>query len=292
MHYRLRPMWGVLFMGALSLHAQTASSPIKITADLTDAPRKILHAQMTIPVTPGPLTLLYPKWIPGEHMPSGPIDNLAGLFITANGQTLAWTRDDVNMYAIRLTVPAGVTQLDVKDDFLATAAASGFSAGASTSASLALLSWNELVLYPAGHRNDEDIFVQPSVVLPQGWQYGTALNKVGGDAAHVDFETVSLEQLVDSPLLTGRYFVEIPLAPEVAPKHFLDIAADGPEDLEADAGHHPGLQQSRARDGSALSIAALRELSLPCHRERSGRTLRPRASPVKRRSGTGEDVCR
>jgi predicted metalloprotease with PDZ domain len=225
-------MEGVLFMGALSLHAQIDSNPIKITVDLTDAPRKILHAQMTIPVTPGPLSLLYPKWIPGEHMPSGPIDNLAGLFITANGQPLAWTRDDLNMYEIHLTVPAGATQLDVKDDFLATAAASGFSAGASTSASLAVLSWNELVLYPAGHKNAADISVQPSVVLPQGWQYGTALAKTAGDAAHVNFETVSLEQLVDSPLLAGRYFVEIPLAPEVTPKHFLDIAADGPEDLK------------------------------------------------------------
>jgi predicted metalloprotease with PDZ domain len=232
MLFRLRLMGGVLFMGALSLHAQIDSNPIKITVDLTDAPRKILHAQMTIPVTPGPLSLLYPKWIPGEHMPSGPIDNLAGLFITANGQPLAWTRDDLNMYEIHLTVPAGVTQLDVKDDFLATAAASGFSAGASTSASLALLSWNELVLYPAGHKNAADISVQPSVVLPQGWQYGTALTKTAGDAAHVNFETVSLEQLVDSPLLAGRYFVEIPLAPEVTPKHFLDIAADGPEDLK------------------------------------------------------------
>ncbi|HEY1498811.1 MAG TPA: M61 family peptidase [Acidobacteriaceae bacterium] len=232
MLFRLRLMEGVLFMGALSLHAQIDSNPIKITVDLTDAPRKILHAQMTIPVTPGPLSLLYPKWIPGEHMPSGPIDNLAGLFITANGQPLAWTRDDLNMYEIHLTVPAGATQLDVKDDFLATAAASGFSAGASTSASLAVLSWNELVLYPAGHKNAADISVQPSVVLPQGWQYGTALAKTAGDAAHVNFETVSLEQLVDSPLLAGRYFVEIPLAPEVTPKHFLDIAADGPEDLK------------------------------------------------------------
>jgi predicted metalloprotease with PDZ domain len=165
-------------------------------------------------------------------MPDGPIDNLAGLFITANGQQLPWTRDDVNMYAIRVTVPEGVTQLDVKDDFLATAAASGFSAGASTSANLALLSWNEMVLYPAGHTDDADIDVQPSVVLPEGWQYGTALAKTGGDATHVDFETVSLEQLIDSPLLTGKYFVEIVLAPEVTPKHFLDIAADGPEDLK------------------------------------------------------------
>src|ERR1700728_2380456 len=209
MHFRFAPILGLAAVLAVpfSLQAQTAQNPIKITADLTDAPRKLIHARMTIPVTPGPLTLLYAKWIPGEHMPDGPIDNLAGLFITANGQQLTWTRDDVNMYAIRLTVPPGVTQLDVKDDFLATSAASGFSAGASTSANLAMLSWNELVLYPAGHQNDADIYVQPSVVLPEGWRYGTALNKTGGDAGHVDFETVSLEQLVDSPLLTRRYFV-------------------------------------------------------------------------------------
>jgi predicted metalloprotease with PDZ domain len=241
MQFCPRPMLGLMFAAALSVHAQIASTkddnsirnaPIKITADLTDAPRKLIHAQMTIPVTAGPLTLLYAKWIPGEHMPDGPIDNLAGLFITANGQQLQWTRDDVNMYAIRVTVPEGVTQLEVKDDFLATAGATGFSAGASTSANLAMLSWNELVLYPAGHQNDADIYVQPSVILPQGWQYGTALTKTGGDSSHIDFGTVSLEQLIDSPLLTGRYFVEIPLAPEVTPKHFLDIAADGPEDLK------------------------------------------------------------
>jgi len=236
MHFRLRPLLGLMSAAALSvvssIQAQTASNPIKITADLTDAPRKIIHAQMTIPVSPGPLTMLYAKWIPGEHMPDGPIDNLAGLFITANGQQLTWTRDDVNMYAIRMTVPEGVTQLDVKDDFLATAAANGFSAGASTSANLAMLSWNELVLYPAGHANDADIYVKPSVILPQGWQYGTALTKTGGDASHVDFAPVSLEQLIDSPLLSGRYFLEVPLAPEVTPKHFLDIASDGPEDLK------------------------------------------------------------
>ena len=241
MHFRPRPLLGLMFAATLPLLAQTASNPIQLTVDLTDAPRKIIHAQMTIPVTPGPLTLLYAKWIPGEHMPDGPIDDLAGLFIAANGQQLAWTRDDVNMYAIRVTVPEGVTHLDVKDDFLATAPASGFSAGASTSANLALLSWNELVLYPSGHRDDADIDVQASVVLPQGWQYATALPRVapgteadtdpGTDGA-VHFDTVSLEQLIDSPLLTGRYFVQIPLAPEVTPKHYLDIAADGPEDLK------------------------------------------------------------
>jgi predicted metalloprotease with PDZ domain len=231
MEVRFSACVAAFFAAALTLSAQTTpASPIRITADLTDAPRKIIHARMTIPVKPGPLTLLYAKWIPGEHMPDGPIDNLAGVIITANGETVRWVRDDVDMYAIHLTVPAGVSSLDVKDDFLATAPANGFSAGASTSANLAVLSWNELVLYPSGHPS-ADIYVQPSVILPAGWKYGTALTKTGGDDIHVDFSTVSLETLIDSPLLSGRYFVEFPLAPEVTPKHYLDIAADGPEDL-------------------------------------------------------------
>ncbi len=241
MRFSLRPTLGLLFAAALSANAQTASHPIQLMVDLTDAPRKMLHAHMTIPVSPGPLTLLYAKWIPGEHMPDGPIDDLAGLFITANGQQLSWTRDDVNMYAIRVTVPEGVTQLDVKDDFLATAAASGFSSGASTSANLALLSWNEVVLYPAGHQDDADIHVRPAVILPQGWQYATALPREApgkesdtepGSDGSVHFDSVSLEQLIDSPLLTGKYFAQFNLAPEVTPKHYLDIAADGPEDLK------------------------------------------------------------
>jgi predicted metalloprotease with PDZ domain len=232
MSLRIPALLAGILAATVSLSAQTApATPIRITADLTDAPRKLIHAHMTIPVKPGPLTLLYAKWIPGEHMPDGPIDNLAGVIITANGQTLRWVRDDVNMFAIHLTVPDGVSQLDVKDDFLATAPANGFSAGASTSANLAVLSWNELILYPAGHKDDADIYVQPSVILPQGWKYGTALTKSGGDDTHPDFDTVSLEQLIDSPLLTGRYLAEFPLAPEVTPKHFLDVAADGPEDL-------------------------------------------------------------
>jgi len=239
MSLRFAPMAGLL-AAALTLHAQTASNPIQLNVNLIDAPRKMIHAEMTIPVEPGPLTLLYAEWIPGEHMPDGPIDDLAGLFITANGQPLPWVRDDVNMYAIHVTVPEGVHELHVKDDFLATAPPSGFSAGASTSANLALLSWNELVLYPAGHKDDGDIYVKASVVIPQGWQYATALPREGGKESDtepgadgtVHFGTVNLKELIDSPLLTGRYFRQWDLAPEVTPKHYLDVAADGPEDLK------------------------------------------------------------
>src|SRR5271165_4924596 len=91
------------FLPALSLAATIAASaqtltPIHVTVDVTDAPRKKLHATLSIPVQPGPLTLVYPQWIPGEHGPTGPIDNLAGLVISANGLQLAWKRDDVNMF--------------------------------------------------------------------------------------------------------------------------------------------------------------------------------------------------
>lgn len=207
---------------------------MKLTVDLTDAPRKIIHAQLTMHVSPGPMTLLYPKWIPGEHGPTGPIDNLAGLVITADGQPVPWVRDSVNMYAFHVTVPPGVPTLHIKLDFLATAT-TGFSAGASTSANLAVLSWNEVVLYPAGI-SPADLSVQPAVRLPQGWQYGTALTKTGEHQGNVEFAAVPLNMLIDSPLLTGRYFKEFPLAPTVTPRHYLDIAADGPEDLEIKPG--------------------------------------------------------
>ena len=198
---------------------------------MTEAPRKILHAALTIPVHAGANTLVYPKWIPGEHGPTGPIDNLTGVKFSAGGKDISWRRDDVDMFAFYINVPEGVSSIDVKLDFLATAAASGFSAGASTSANLAMLSWNEVVLYPEG-TNAADVMFAPSVKLPESWRYGTALEKTGGSDADPSFASVTLEKLVDSPLLTGKYFREVPLAPELSPKHYLDLVADGPEDLE------------------------------------------------------------
>ena len=220
--------------------AQAQSAPITLAVDLTDAPRHLLHATETLPTQPGPLTLVYPKWIPGEHAPDGPISNQAGFVITTpSGERVKWERDPVDMFTYRLTVPSGVTQLNLKMDFLATAAATGFSAGASTSENLALLSWNELLVYPAGTKA-ADVRVTPSITLPAGWHFGTALTPTGGvtqNSAHAAFATVSLEQLVDSPVLSGRWFREIPIAPDVTPKHFLDLAGDGPEDVALSQEH-------------------------------------------------------
>jgi predicted metalloprotease with PDZ domain len=214
---------------AIPALAQT-NNPIQINLDITDAPRKILHARLTIPVKPGPLTLTCPQWIPGEHGPTGPIDNIAGIILSANGQDIPWQRDSANMFQFHLVVPAAVNAIEAKVDFLATAAPSGFSAGASTSANLAVVSWNEVTLYPAGIPAAEVRFA-PSVTLPEGWKAGTALTETSRSGNTIQFDSTTLETLVDSPVLAGRFFKEIPLAPDVSPKHFLDMAGDGPEDL-------------------------------------------------------------
>jgi predicted metalloprotease with PDZ domain len=238
------------FLFSALLASSQTNQPITVFADLTDAPRKLLHSELIFPVQPGPLTLFYPQWIPGEHAPSGPIDNLAGLVFTANGKVIPWRRDDVNMFTIRLTVPEGTTKLNARLDFLATAPATGFSSGASTSANLAILSWNELLLYPAGLPASQIMF-KPSVKVPEGWNFGTALSSASEQGTTTNFRPVPLNTLIDSPLLAGRFFKEIPLAPEITPKHYLDMAADGPEDLEI-RGEQTQAFSNLVREASAL----------------------------------------
>ncbi len=217
---------GVASLAALALPGLGAPdltrSPIRITADLSDAPRKLWHADIQIPVTAGPIRITAAEWIPGTHMPSGPIENMTGLYFRAAGQTLPWRRDDVDLYAFHVTVPPGATTLDIHVDAIVTARVSD---------KLAMLEWEKLLLYPDGIpvRN---IQMEPAIKVPSGWGVGTALKPTGTAGETTHFAPVSLEMLVDSPILTGKYFKEIPLAPDVMPKHFLDVAADDPKDID------------------------------------------------------------
>jgi predicted metalloprotease with PDZ domain len=233
----------------LAVAASAQSNPITLSVDLTDAPRKLLHATETMPVQPGPMTLVYPEWIPGEHGPTGPIVNQAGFIITTpSGDPVKWERDLTDMYSYHIDVPPGIYQLKVKMDFIAAQGAQ-FTAGGSTSANLALLSWNTVLVYPA-HTNAADVMVTPSVDIPGKWKIGTALQPEGDtvgcltspDPAHPEkchhaFKTLSLEQLIDSPVLAGRWFREVELAPEITPKHYLDMAGDGPENIALSQEH-------------------------------------------------------
>ncbi len=203
-----------LIVSAISAHAQ---QPIRITADLTETPRKIYHADVDLPVRPGPLTLTTPKWIPGNHRPTGPVADITGVVFTANGQALSWRRDEVDMYAFHLTIPAGVTILHAHLDCIATAR---------VSQKLAVLEWEKLLLYPAGPAV-RDIPIQPTVIVPHGWGIGTALGPplpaaangpagvAGGDL--ITYSPTTVEQLEDSPVIAGAYFHEFPLAPRNHP---------------------------------------------------------------------------
>lgn len=199
--------------------------------DLTDAPRRLLHSDLEIPVSAGPLTLEYPQWIPGDHRPTGPIDNLAGIRVRANGQDLPWRRDDVDMYGFHVEVPPGVSRLEVSLDFLATPGDTGSDEDGGTSANMTVLEWNSVVLYPA-HTPVAQIPIVASLTVPPDWKLGTALTITGQKGAETSFAQVSVEQLVDSPVITGKYFREIPLAPEITPKHYLDVAGDAASDID------------------------------------------------------------
>ncbi|HZD48228.1 MAG TPA: M61 family peptidase [Silvibacterium sp.] len=211
--------------------AQAPSQPILITADLTDAPRKLIHADIEMPVSPGPVTLTAAKWIPGTHRPSGPIDNFTGLVVRAAGQEIPWRRDDVDLYAFHIDVPQGVTKLDIHVDFLAVPGSTVSSDDGSTSGLQTTMEWEEVALYPAA-TPVRDIPVIPSVKLPAGWKLGTALTPSSADGDTTHFARTTIEMLIDSPVIAGKYFREIPLAPDVTPKHYLDVAADAPEDLD------------------------------------------------------------
>jgi predicted metalloprotease with PDZ domain len=207
---------------ALSSFAQ---SPISLAVDATDAPRKIFHAQLDIPATAGTLTLLYPKWIPGEHGPTGPVQNLTGLKFTANGQELKWRRDLQDGWTFHVDVPAGVTSVHAALDFTSPAGREGegiYTGGATATAKLALLDWHTVLLYPVGPSSDQ-LQYQATLRVPTGWKYGTSLN--GKDVAgEIRFAPVSLTELVDAPVLTGEFLRVVPLADN--PRAEMDIAAD------------------------------------------------------------------
>lgn len=217
--------------GARLLRAQPGGV-IKLTVDATQAPMHIIHSHMVMPVSPGPLTLYYPKWIPGEHAPDGPIANLVGMKFTANGQPVPWRRDLVDMFAFHLTIPQGATSLDVRLDYIEPAAQSGFSAGASATDKLVLLSWNQNLLYPGGRRAQEIIF-QPALRLPEGWRYGTALPVASHTGSEIEFKSVALNRLVDSPVIAGQYLRVVNLTPPGEPIHHeMDVAGDNAVSVE------------------------------------------------------------
>jgi predicted metalloprotease with PDZ domain len=210
--------------------ASAAGEPVTIVLDASQAYRGIAYAHERIPVSgPGPFTLVYPKWIPGEHGPTGPLNDLAALRISANGNEVAWQRDQVDLYAFHVNVPAGVTALDVNFDVLLNAPGDVMS-----TRSVTVINWNRVLMYQEG-RDSHDYAFKPSIELPDGWEYGTALRAPVQNGNRVDFAVTPLEMLIDSPLDMGRFVKKWPLWQGDGSFVQLDAFADAPQDLDMPA---------------------------------------------------------
>jgi len=223
-------------LGATASHADVAppqdvafNGTIKVVVDATDLDRRIFRVKETIPAQPGPMTVLFPQWLPGHHSPSGPIDQFAGLVVKANGQKVEWTRDVYNVYAFHFDVPAGASSVDL--EFQQLTPQSTRQGRVQMTPEIVNVQWNGVTLYPAGYYANR-INVDASVKLPTGWQFGSALEVASKDGDTVNFKTINYDDLVDSPIFAGKYFKRVDLDPNGRSPVHLNIVADDPKSLE------------------------------------------------------------
>jgi len=200
---------------------------LRLEVDATDTARAIFRVRETIPVAgPGPLTLLYPEWLPGNHAPRGPISSIAGIKVSGGGKPLAWRRDPLDVYAFHLDVPAGVREIEVAFQHLSPTQAD--QGRIVMTPDMLNVQWEKMSLYPAGFYT-RGITIQPTVTLPAGWQSATSLDVAARRGDRIAYQPVPYETLVDSPMFAGRYFRREDLGQGV----FLNLVADRPEDLAA-----------------------------------------------------------
>jgi predicted metalloprotease with PDZ domain len=229
--HKLRSIiWAAVMMIGFPPVFGFAAQAVRLHVDLTDAPRNIYHARLQIPAHPGEMSLVFPEWIPGNHRPSGPIGALTGVRMEAAGRALSWQRDAIDMYEFHVKVPAGIDTLDVSLDAITTLDSAG-GGGPAASSNILDLNWNAVVLYPKGARTD-DVSFAPSITLPAGWKFGTALDVQRTSGNDVEFAPVSLTTLVDSPVIAGVHYKKIELTkPGESPVHVMDLVADEESDL-------------------------------------------------------------
>jgi predicted metalloprotease with PDZ domain len=225
-----RALLGLLCCAMFAMPCAAAEVPlIRLEVDATDAPRNIFHVKETISARSGLFTVVYPKWIPGNHRPSGPIANLTGLHFAAAGKPIPWERDPVDMYAFHVKVPAEATEITATFDQLVNSDSAG-ATGPAASSQLLDLNWNQVVLYPQDTSSDE-VQVVASVKLAEGWRFATALRGEHERGGAIEFSAVSLTTLVDSPLIAGSHYRQIELSGS-SPTHVIDIVGESETSLQ------------------------------------------------------------
>ena len=216
----------------LACYAPARAADFTVSVDARETARGLLHIAQTFPAKAGAMALSYPRWIPGEHGPTGPNTDVASLVLKAGARTIAWMRDPVDMNTVRFTVPAGVKEVSLAFDFLLDNGMSGFTSAACSTPNLLLLSWNEVAFYPAGAKSDA-ITCDASLVLPERWQHATPLEEQPGGGERIRFRTCTFTTLVDSPVLCGGHFRTLELtAPGDSTPVRVRMACDSEEGLK------------------------------------------------------------
>ncbi|MEP6849724.1 MAG: M61 family peptidase [Acidobacteriota bacterium] len=217
-----RVVTAILFLFAFTFFA-AAQNKIRLEVDATRSAINIVHVKEAIAVKPGPLDLFYPKWIPGEHSPTGTINDVVNFYISADGKPIEWTRDPVEMFAFHLMVPRGSKEIAVEFDDASQPATVA-------TANLARIKWNRLLVYPRTIKSDL-VMVTASLKYPAGWKYASSLPVTKEGANSVDFAEQNLTAFIDSPAIIGKYFAKIPLSSGEAPAE-MDIAAENAAALQ------------------------------------------------------------
>jgi predicted metalloprotease with PDZ domain len=224
--------WLLVTVGT-SPGGMAAETTLRIEVDARDLPRRLLHTTIRIPCEPGPLALWYPKWIPGTHAPSGPLDTIGGLRLeTLEGTAIPWHRDQVELYRVTCEVPAGVREIRARLDTICNTAAVEASGHLSYgNASVGIINWPTCLLYPEGPTARETQ-VRLGLRLPEKWRFATALKSAGVKEGLITFLPVSLYTLADSPLMAGEHLRTIPLKAGSTPPAFFHLASESTSALE------------------------------------------------------------
>ncbi len=250
--FRVRSMLVFAFVlivaGGIGLYGET----IALTVDATRTQQKLLHAREVIPVKAGPLTVYYPKWIPGEHSPAGPIGDLTGLKFEADGKVIPWQRDLLDTFTFHLDIPAGVTHLNASYDFIEPD-------GNSATDKLMVLEWNEVVLYPEG-TPAEKLLYDAKLMMPEGWKFGSSLPVESHSGSEVSFKPISLDLLVDSPVITGEFYRSVDITPPGEPIHHeLDMVADSEDALNISPKNQKEMTNLVAESGKLFGTRHYRD---------------------------------
>jgi len=248
----LRSLLSLAMVLMLGSFLARAAETISLTVDATKSPMKILRSHESIPVKPGPLTIYYPKWIPGEHGPEGPITSVTGLKFEGGGKVIPWKRDTLDTFTFHVEIPAGVTELKADFDFIEPE-------GNSATDKLTVLEWNDVVLYPAGTPATEQTF-DAKLILPEGWKFGSSLPVEKESHDEIHFKPISLDMLVDSPVIAGEFYRAVDITPPgEAIHHELDLVADSAVALDLSADNQKQMTNLVAESGKLFGARHYRD---------------------------------